>query len=143
MHVLHADHWTLTLVRLLASSLASRRRCSRYGDIPSLRTNSPSAIWPSWAEPCRGGFGLVLSHTCLPGNRIDSLGSAGLQATLKFGRWIFVSTLLTFWSAPLDRLNLRKMIPIALFGVYSSPLCCSNSAQAVLKPWKRGGISRV
>lgn len=86
---------------------------------------------------------LVLSHVFLPGHRnallLDREEARHLFA---FGRWIFVSTLLTFLAGQLDRLMLGKMIPIALFGVYNiafqfatiPTLAISKLVHAVLFP---------
>ena len=53
---------------------------------------------------------------------------------MRFGRWIFVSTVLTFLAGQSDRLVFGKMIPIALFGVYSiASMLAALPTQAVLK----------
>jgi len=63
---------------------------------------------------------LVLSHTFLPGihNRFrwDPICARTL---LRFGRWIFASTMLTFVVMQSDRLIFGKLIPMGLLGVYS------------------------
>jgi O-antigen/teichoic acid export membrane protein len=81
----------------------------------------PSAVW----GVVGGGLlsatmHMVLSHTALPGIRhrffIDRVA---LKALLTFGRWIFVSTVLTFLASQTDRLLFGKLVPFDLFGVYS------------------------
>lgn len=63
---------------------------------------------------------LVLSHTVLPGNP-DKLrwDKPSAQELVRFGRWIFVSTLLSFATLNADRLIFGKLIPLSLLGVYS------------------------
>jgi O-antigen/teichoic acid export membrane protein len=66
---------------------------------------------------------LILTHTFLPGirNRFR-WDPTSVRALLRFGRWIFFSTLLTFIVMQSDRLIFGKMIPMALLGVYSIAL---------------------
>jgi O-antigen/teichoic acid export membrane protein len=63
---------------------------------------------------------LALSHTLLQGcaNRLH-WEKAALGSLLRFGRWIFFSTLLTFMVGQSDRLIFGKMVPFAMLGVYS------------------------
>lgn len=63
---------------------------------------------------------MVLTHTFLPGcSHRFQLDRGAWREYLAFGRWIFVSTLLTFFATQTDRLIFGKMIPVALLGVYS------------------------
>ena len=66
---------------------------------------------------------LFLSHKYLPGirNRLQWDRDCA-RALLRFGRWIFLSTLLTFAVMQSDRLIFGKLIPIGLLGVYSIAL---------------------
>jgi O-antigen/teichoic acid export membrane protein len=63
---------------------------------------------------------LILSHTALPGirNRFR-WEKTTLQEVSHFGRWIFVSTLLTFLASSSDRLIFGKLVSIEMLGVYS------------------------
>lgn len=62
---------------------------------------------------------LVLTHTALPGIRHRfRLERRSLAELLQFGRWVFLSTLLTFLAGQADRLVFGKLIPLDLFGVY-------------------------
>jgi O-antigen/teichoic acid export membrane protein len=77
-----------------------------------------------WALVVPGIFGrlfyMVVSHLLLiPGtrNRFDWDATA-YSALLRFGKWIFLSTVLTFLANGADRLILGKMMPMGLFGVY-------------------------
>jgi O-antigen/teichoic acid export membrane protein len=66
---------------------------------------------------------LILSHKYLPGIRNRLLWDREcVGALLRFGRWIFLSTLLTFTVMQSDRLIFGKLIPIGLLGVYSIAL---------------------
>lgn len=66
------------------------------------------------------GLHAVLSHFFLPGPRASfQLEKAALQELFDFGRWIFLSTALTFLAMQGDRLFLGKVIPtMAMLGVY-------------------------
>jgi len=66
---------------------------------------------------------LILTHKYLPGIRNRVLWDREcVGALLRFGRWIFLSTLLTFMVMQSDRLIFGKLIPIGLLGVYSIAL---------------------
>jgi O-antigen/teichoic acid export membrane protein len=67
-----------------------------------------------------GGIKCALTHVAFPGvrNRIHWDRQCS-QALFKFGRWIFVSTVLTFLAQQMDRIVLGKVVPMALLGVYS------------------------
>ncbi len=79
------------------------------------------SIWALVAGGVAGSVTrLVLSHTLLSGiaNRLCWDRSALVQL-LRFGRWIFLSTVLTFFVGQSDRLIFGKMVPLAMLGVYS------------------------
>ena len=63
---------------------------------------------------------LILSHVALPGirNRFH-WEKTTLQEVSHFGRWIFVSTLLTFLASSSDRLIFGKLVSIEMLGIYS------------------------
>ncbi len=83
----------------------------------------------AWTSPTvwalvAGGFAqtiprVILSHWILPGpvNRFRWEREA-VRELFQFGRWVFLSTLLTFFALQLDRIVFVKMIPLALFGLY-------------------------
>jgi O-antigen/teichoic acid export membrane protein len=63
---------------------------------------------------------LILSHTFLPGERNRfHWDPTSARTLLRFGRWIFFSTLLTFAVMQSDRLIFGKLIPMAMLGVYN------------------------
>jgi O-antigen/teichoic acid export membrane protein len=65
-------------------------------------------------------FRLILSHVLLPGprNRL-TWDKESAKALLLFGRWIFMSTLLTFLVMQSDRLIFGKLVSMSMLGVYS------------------------
>lgn len=83
--------------------------------------NDPKAVWAVIAGSLASTIAWVLlTHRYLPGvpNRFH-LDKAAVRQLFAFGRWIFLSTLLTFLAVQSDRLIFGKMIPIATLGVYS------------------------
>jgi len=96
---------------------------------------------------------MLLSHVLLPGirNRFAWDHDAACSV-IRFGRWIFVSTVLTFLVGHADRLIFGALIPIALLGVYSiAQLIASFPSQALMnlaqtitfplysRTWREGG----
>jgi len=76
---------------------------------------------------------MILGHAILPGVRNRFLWDRpSAQTLLTFGRWIFVSTLLTFAVGQSDRLIFGKLIPIDLLGVYSIATVWSGLPTAIL-----------
>jgi O-antigen/teichoic acid export membrane protein len=75
---------------------------------------------------------LLMSHTFLPGirNRFR-WDRASVHTLLRFGRWIFFSTLLTFMVMQSDRLIFGKLIPMGLLGVYSIALTWASLPIAI------------
>lgn len=63
---------------------------------------------------------LVLSHLFIPGphNR-PAWDRDAVRSLLHFGKWIFVSTMLTFAAQKFDVLVLAKLIPMKRLGIYS------------------------
>ena len=78
------------------------------------------AVWAFMFGSLLGSLSLtVLSHTVFPGirNRFH-LDRDSAKQLLRFGRWVFLSTMLSFLTGQADRLLLGKMIPLELLGVY-------------------------
>ncbi|TPE48522.1 oligosaccharide flippase family protein [Amaricoccus solimangrovi] len=63
---------------------------------------------------------LALSHLCLPGppNRLG-WEPAARRELVRFGRWIFLSTLCGFLLSQGDKLILGKYLPLELLGIYN------------------------
>lgn len=98
--------------------------------------NDPTAVWAIIGGTLVSSLTrLALSHTYLEGvrNRL-CLDRESARRLFTFGRWIFVSTLLTFLAGQSDRLIFGKMIPMEILGVYSIALMLATlPTQAVLK----------
>jgi len=66
---------------------------------------------------------LIGSHRLLPDYRNRfAWDPAAFHELFHFGKWVFVSTLITFCAMQLDRLMLGRLIPISTLGVYSVAL---------------------
>jgi O-antigen/teichoic acid export membrane protein len=82
-------------------------------------------IWPDIWALVAGGLvfsmvRLVLSHVFTPGPRDWFAWDRSCAGELfNFGKWIFLSTLVTFLAANLDRLMLGRLLSMAELGVYS------------------------
>jgi O-antigen/teichoic acid export membrane protein len=115
---------------IVVTVLAALADCAVYGP------NHPSAVWAIVSGTVIGvAARVVLSHTHLPGvrNRFH-VDRQAMTVLFNFGRWIFISTLLTFLSGQSDRLIFGKMIPLALFGVYSiASMLAALPTQAMLR----------
>jgi O-antigen/teichoic acid export membrane protein len=84
--------------------------------------------WPTVWALIAGGFAaniprMILSHWLLPGpsNRF-AWDRESLRELIKFGRWVFLSTLLTFISLRLDQILFARLIPVAMLGIYGQAL---------------------
>jgi O-antigen/teichoic acid export membrane protein len=86
------------------------------------------SVWALVAGSLGGsGARLLLSHTILPGHRNRLRWDPSAAAALfRFGRWVFLSTSLTFLASHSDRLIFGKLIPIELLGIYSIGLMISQ-----------------
>ena len=82
--------------------------------------NDPRAIWSIVAGGVTSSiFRLVLSHTFLHGIRHHfEMDREAARSLFRFGRWVFLSTLLTFLAGPADRLVFGKLISLSLLGIY-------------------------
>jgi O-antigen/teichoic acid export membrane protein len=111
----------ITIVDLAAQALGLAVMIALAAAHRSLLGPDPgSAVWAVVAGTLVGTVArVVLSHAALPGIRHRfELGREELAVLFGFGRWIFVSTLLTFLVGQSDRLVFGKMIPLDLLGVY-------------------------
>jgi O-antigen/teichoic acid export membrane protein len=78
---------------------------------------------------------LVLSHTLLPGTRNRFYWDrTAAREMMAFGRWIFVSTLLTFLALQADRLLFGKLVSLTELGIYGvAAMMAALPTQAILK----------
>jgi len=82
--------------------------------------NHPAAVWAIvGGTSCGALTRTILSHTVLPGirHRLE-WDRESVKLLFSFGRWIFVSTLLTFLAAQADGLIFGKLIPLNQLGIY-------------------------
>jgi O-antigen/teichoic acid export membrane protein len=85
-------------------------------------------IWPSVWALVAGAIAYattrtLLSHLILSGHKVRfAWDSDAAQSLYRFGRWIFVSTILTFMARQADKILLGKLISSELLGVYGIAL---------------------
>ncbi|MBC7171800.1 MAG: oligosaccharide flippase family protein, partial [Polyangiaceae bacterium] len=76
---------------------------------------------------------VTLSHIVLPGPRNHfRYDSESARSLIRFGRWIFLSTVLTFLVSYSDRLIFPKLVDSARFGIYQTGANIAALAPAVL-----------
>jgi O-antigen/teichoic acid export membrane protein len=125
----------LTIVELVTQALTTAATVGfALADRALYGPGHPGAVW---AVALGGIVGttarVVLSHTSLGGIRHRlRLDRDAMKALMSFGRWVFVSSLLTFLAAQSDRLVFGKTIPLALFGVYAVAINLSSMPTAAV-----------
>lgn len=86
----------------------------------------------------------LLTHTMLPGSKNHIAWERNtVRDVIRFGRWIFVSTCLTFLTVQADRLLISGLFPLAEVGVYFMAVnlammvgvLVSKLQQSVVFPW--------
>ena len=78
-------------------------------------------------------FSALTSHTFLPGIRNGfRWDSASLSVLIDFGKWIFLSSIFTFFSVQGDRLLLGYYLDMAQLGIYSIAIMLSEAVQSVI-----------
>ncbi|RPH46891.1 MAG: hypothetical protein EHM91_06820, partial [Planctomycetota bacterium] len=119
----------LSLGRMVTLNLG----CATLGLVVKL---SWAMVSPTVWALVAGGFAqtiprVILSHWILPGpvNRFRWEREA-VRELFKFGRWVFLSTILTFLALQLDKIVFVKMIALPLFGLYG---IASNFARLPLE----------
>ena len=94
------------------------------------------SVWALLAGNLAAALATVaFSHMLLPGmrNRFQWDRSAAREM-MKFGRWIFISTLLTFLALQADRLIFGKLISLHDLGVYGvAAMMAALPTQAILR----------
>ena len=109
----HFDLRRLTIVNLVSQTLTSVAMVVWAWFVPSV-----------WSLVGGGLIGAVvtavMSHGYLPGTRCQLLWDRdAAKALFQFGRWIFISTFLTFWAMQGDRVVLGKLVALKVLAVYS------------------------
>ncbi len=76
---------------------------------------------------------VVLTHVALPGFR-DGFAwePEARHALMTFGRWVFVSTAITFVSMQIDRVVLGKLVDVETLGIYSIAVMLAAVPREVL-----------
>lgn len=75
----------------------------------------------------------VLSHTYLDGEKNEfQLEKKSLHEIVHFGKWIFVSTMLSFFAMQFDKLALARMFPLSEVGVYGIAVSLSMLAATLM-----------
>ncbi len=109
----------LRLGRLSAMELGTQ--LVMLGVTVAWATMVQASVWALVAGWLAGSvLKMTLSHAALPGvgNRLWWDREAA-RSIVRFGRWIFLSTVLTFLVGQSDKLIFAKMIPMDVLGVYS------------------------
>ncbi|MEI6544880.1 MAG: oligosaccharide flippase family protein [Methylococcales bacterium] len=94
---------------------------------------SPS-IWALVAGVLSGALiSMIWSHFLIPGqlNRFHWDKTAA-QELIHFGKWIFISTILTFLAGQADRVILAKIFSLEMLGVYSIALTLSDVPRQIV-----------
>lgn len=132
-----------------STAFFSLNRKMQLGKITTLELGSYSAsilvmlVWASisptiWALVA-GGFvdsslKMILGYWFLPGiSHRFQWDEQAKKDLFHFGRWIFLSTLLTFLAAYGDRLLLGKMVSLAFLGIYSVAFGLANGLFQVVQ----------
>lgn len=85
-------------------------------------------IWPSVWALVSGAIALhvtrtLMSHFVLSGHKVRfAWDSDAVRSLYQFGRWIFISTILTFMARQADKILLGKLIDSDLLGIYGIAL---------------------
>lgn len=118
---LFTQNRSLTLGKLTVVELASQLVGTATMLLVAYFTRSVVALLVSGIA---GGIvRTVLSHTYLPGIRNRFAWDADARKDLlTFGRWVFLSTAITFVALQIDRLSLGRLVSEAELGVYSIAL---------------------
>jgi len=77
---------------------------------------------------------MAFSHTLIPGHRNRfRWDREAAQELISFGRWIFISTALTFLAVSSDRLILGKLISESALGVYAIAYLCYDVPRTLIQ----------
>jgi len=85
------------------------------------------------------GFRVLYSHLLVREHKTRfAWNKADARSMFHFGRWIFMSTVLTFLAGQLDRLMFAKMLGMAMMGIYNIAVQFSIVPQQLIK--KMGSV---
>ncbi len=79
-------------------------------------------------------FGLIRSHALNSGmpNRL-AWDQSAFKELISFGRWIFVSTVMTFLATQSDRLILGKLLTLEMLGVYTVAFALAEIPKSIME----------
>lgn len=154
MYLVPVAGLTALLSGFNSTSLATANRKFAFGRLTAfdlgLQIVSCGAVivcavrWPSpWALVVGGlvnaAAGLIASHTLIPGIKHRfAWDKPSVQSLMKFGRWIFLSTAITFLSMQSDRIVLGKLTTPAILGVYGIAIMWSRLPAEVFQKLAMG-----
>lgn len=80
-----------------------------------------------------GSIRLILSHSMVPGPRMKlMLDWEVVREVFHFGKWLFISTAVTFFVVSMDRLVLGRIMSEAELGVYAIAFALANMTSELL-----------
>jgi O-antigen/teichoic acid export membrane protein len=114
----------LGIVVIIASALAIR-----FAGLPR-----DIAVWALVAGNLAGSISyLILSFTFIKGeNDRFQLDRESLHELFQFGRWIFLSTLLTFFAYQGNNLVIPRLLGVGFFGIYSFAFNLSQFSSSIV-----------
>ncbi len=78
---------------------------------------------------------VIAGHLFLPGIRHRfRLEPEAVRAILKFGKWVFLSTIVTFFAMQGDKLLLGKLINFEMLGIYSLAMVLTMQVHSLAEP---------
>ncbi|VXD11006.1 oligosaccharide flippase family protein [Planktothrix paucivesiculata] len=79
-------------------------------------------------------FGLIRSHSLNTEMRNGlAWDQSALKELISFGRWIFISTVMTFLASQSDRLILGKLLTLEMLGVYTVAFALADLPKALMQ----------
>ena len=122
----HLQLHRLAILEITSQLMAVCVMCSLAWHYPS--------VWALMSGPLTYGFVMmVLSYRLcdMPTNRFCWDRECRVQI-FRFGKWIFLSTALTFCAIQIDRILLGTLIPMSLLGVYGVAFAIGSLPAALL-----------
>lgn len=78
-------------------------------------------------------FKMIYSYWLIPRTRhFFILEEKAVQELILFGKWIFVSTIMTFLASQSDKIILGKLLPLSILGIYSIAIMLADLPRLLL-----------
>lgn len=93
------------------------------------------SVWALAGGGVASAFAMgVLSHLIIPG-RFDRFAwdRPSARAVMTFGKWVFISTLLSFFAMQSDRIVFGRLFPADVLGVYAIATLITDAPQRLLR----------